>query len=259
MIMNAKTALEISRRVAEEVESAVRQLAGKSEAGITVGMGKDGTPTKKIDQVAENAALKVLGEYDLTVVSEEAGVTGEGEVYVALDPVDGTFNAEKGIPVYSITLCFSRSRRLRDTFFGYVRNLATGEEYYSDGRRSYRNGEEIRASDADSVKCNAIVYYPERRFPFRRVRIFGASSLEICYVADGRFDCFIDLRRGAGGRGFLRVYDIAASLFIARNAGAKISSLDGDSVWEKEISMDERFRIVVSGRKIHDSLLEMLV
>lgn len=257
--MNSKTALEISRRVAEEVERAVGGMAGSREAGITVGMGKDGTPTKKIDRLAENAALSVLREYDVIVVSEEAGVTGEGDVYVALDPIDGTFNAEKGIPVYSVTLCFSKSRKLRDTFFGYVRNLATGEEYYSDGVKSYRNGEEIRASETDSLECNAIIYYPDRKLPFRRVRIFGASSLEICYVADGRFDCFVDLRKGPGGRGFLRVYDISASLFIARNAGARISSLDGDDVWEKEITMDERFRIVVSGRKIHDRLVEMLV
>ncbi|WP_457591206.1 inositol monophosphatase family protein [Geoglobus sp.] len=257
--MNSKEALEISRRVAEEVERVVKGLAGSREAGITVGMGKDGTPTKKIDKVAENAALGVLREYDVTVVSEEAGVTGEGDVYVALDPIDGTFNAEKGIPVYSVTLCFSRSRKLGDVFFGYVKNLATGEEYHSDGEGAYRNGERIFASEAESLECNAIVYYPDRELPFRRVRIFGASSLEICYVADGRFDCFIDLRKGPGGRGFLRVYDISASLFIAKGAGARISSLDGDGVWEKEISMDERFRVVVSGEKIHDRLVEMLL
>ncbi|AKG91271.1 D-fructose 1,6-bisphosphatase [Geoglobus ahangari] len=257
--MNPEKALEISRRVAEEVEKAISGIAGTREAGEVVGMGKDGTPTKRIDKLAEQAALRVLGEYNVTVVSEEVGVTGEGDVYVALDPIDGTFNAEKGVPIYSVTLLFSKSRKLGDAFFGYVKNLATGEEYYSDGVKSYRNGKEIRASSTESLRCNAIVYYPNRDLPFRRVRIFGASSLEICYVADGRFDCFIDLRKGENGRGFLRVYDISASLFIAKNAGARVSSLDGDDIWEKEIAMDERFRIVVSGEKIHDRLIEMLL
>ncbi len=255
--MKTSEALEISRRIAEEVEKAVRRIAGSTEAGVTVGMGKDGTPTKKIDRVAEDIALKILGEYDLKVITEESGVVGDGDVTVALDPLDGTFNAVNGIPFYSIALCFSSKSTLDGTFFAYVRNLAFGTEYYSDGK-SYRDGKRIRVRETEDIKCNAIMYYPAKRYPFRRMRVFGSSALEICMVADGTFDCFVDIRKGENGKGFLRVFDISASLYIAKNAGAEISSLDGDEVWAKRFSMDERFRIAVSSRSLHKKLLDVI-
>lgn len=254
--MTPKDALEISRKVAENVERRIKNAVGSPEAGITVGMGKDGTPTKKIDKIAEDAALEILREEDVVVVSEEAGVVGEGDVFVALDPIDGTFNATVGVPIYSVSLCFSRSQTLGGTFLGYVRNLATGDEYYAD-RNSYKNGKKIRVRDVERLEdCNVVFYYPVKMYPFKRLRILGSASLEICMVADGTFDCFIDIRK-KDGRGYLRVYDVAASLFIAKNAGAAITDLDGN-LEDKKISMEERFRLVVSNEKIHEKVKSIL-
>ena len=254
--MIPQEALKISRHVAEEVRKAIEPIAGRRSAGKDVGMGKDGTPTKLIDKVAEDAALRVLEEYEVTVVSEEAGVTGEGRTIVAMDPIDGTFNATRGIPVYSLALCFSSSQKLKDIFFSYVTNLATGDEWYADSV-AYKNGEEIRVSERDSVYCNAIMYYPTKDYGFRRVRIFGSAALEICFVADGSVDCFIDIRDN-GGRGMLRVYDIAASIYIAWKAGAVVSDDRGREVWDKRITMDERFKLVIANQTLHKRLLEIL-
>ncbi|AEA47216.1 inositol monophosphatase family protein [Archaeoglobus veneficus] len=254
--MRSSEALEISRHVAEEVRKAVLPIAGSKEAGIEVGMGKDGTPTKRIDRIAEDAALAVLKDYDVRVITEESGVVGDGEVIVALDPVDGTFNAAKGVPIYSVALCFSRGEKIEDTFFGYVINLATGVEYWAD-EKAYKDGEPITVSDSDSLRCNAIMYYPRREYGFKRIRIFGSAALEICFVADGSFDCFIDIRKGAG-KGLLRVYDVAASLFIAKKAGAIVTDDRGNDIGNKRFTMDERFRLVVANEKLHPKLLEVL-
>jgi myo-inositol-1(or 4)-monophosphatase len=254
--MSPKEALEISRAVGEEVKKNIAKIVGKKESSIEVGMGKDGTPTKKIDKVAEDAALKILRQYDVTVVSEEAGVVGDGDIYVALDPIDGTFNATRGIPVYSVSLCFSRSKLLADTFFGYVVNLATGVEYWAD-ENAYRNGEKISVSKQDSTRCNAIMYYPKREYGFKRIRIFGSAALEICYVAEGSFDCFIDIRE-KNGRGMLRVYDVAAAIHIAKKAGAVVTDVSGESIDNKRIDMDERFRLVIANNNLHPKLLELI-
>jgi len=50
--MTPKEALEISRKVAENVEQKIKDVVGRSDAGIIVGIGKDGTPTKKIDKLS---------------------------------------------------------------------------------------------------------------------------------------------------------------------------------------------------------------
>ena len=159
--MKEREALEISREVAEEVRRAVIRIAGTKESGEIVGMGKDGTPTKRIDKVAEDVALSVLRRYDVRIVSEEAGIVGDGDVYVALDPIDGTFNATRGIPLYSVTLCFSKGN-LGSAFFGYVMNLATGDEYYTLNGKAFKNGERIEVSSKENVEdCDAIFYFTE--------------------------------------------------------------------------------------------------
>ena len=255
--MREREALDISRKVAEEVRKAVLKIAGKRESDEVVGMGKDGTPTKRIDKVAEDVAISILKEYDVVIVSEEAGVVGNGDVYVALDPIDGTFNATRGIPMYSISLCFSKGD-LGSSFLGYVMNLATGDEYYSMHGKSFKNGEGIRVSGKGSIsESDAIFYYPYENYGFKRLRIYGSASLEICLVAEGAVDCFIDIRR-TDGRGFLRIYDVAAGVFIAKNAGAKVTDDRGRSVDGKRFDMKERLTLVVANPTLHGEILKVL-
>ncbi|WP_086976201.1 bifunctional fructose-1,6-bisphosphatase/inositol-1-monophosphatase [Archaeoglobus fulgidus] len=251
--MDERDALRISREIAGEVRKAIASMPLR-ERVKDVGMGKDGTPTKAADRVAEDAALEILRKERVTVVTEESGVLGEGDVFVALDPLDGTFNATRGIPVYSVSLCFSYSDKLKDAFFGYVYNLATGDEYYADSSGAYRNGERIEVSDVEQLYCNAIIYYPDRKFPFKRMRIFGSAATELCFFADGSFDCFLDIRPGK----MLRIYDAAAGVFIAEKAGGKVTELDGESLGNKKFDMQERLNIVAANEKLHPKLLELI-
>ncbi|WP_456329569.1 bifunctional fructose-1,6-bisphosphatase/inositol-1-monophosphatase [Archaeoglobus sp.] len=251
--MDERDALRISREIAKNVRKAVSAMPLK-ERVKEVGMGKDGTPTKAADKVAEEAALEILKKESVTVVTEESGVVGEGDVFVALDPLDGTFNATRGVPVYSVSLCFSQSDKLKDAFLGYVYNLATGDEYYADSTGAYRNGERIRVSDESSLYCNAIIYYPNKDYPFKRMRIFGSAATELCFFADGSFDCFIDIRPGK----MLRIYDAAAGVFIAERAGGKVTEIDGSSLGNKKFDMQERLNIVAANEKLHAKLLELV-
>ncbi len=256
--MTPKEALDLAKKVGEYVRKEVSRIVGSGECGITVGIGKDGTPTKRIDMVAERTALEILKEYDVTVITEESGVVGSGDVVVSLDPIDGTFNAVKNIPLYSISLCFSNSYLFRDTFCGYVLNLATGDEYYSLNESSYKNGSIIHVSDVDEPRdANVLFYYPAKPYPFKRIRILGSASLEICYVADGTFDAFIDTRF-RGGKGFLRPFDVCSALFIAKNAGAKITDHSGNDLNDKKLTMDERYTLIVANPKLHEKLLKVI-
>ena len=253
--MTPREALEIARKVGEFVRKGVSGMVGTADANEVVGIGSDGTPTKKIDLIAERIALDILKEYDVKVITEESGVEGEGETVVSLDPIDGTFNAVNSIPIYSISLCFSRSLRFGDTFLGYVMNLATCDVYYSLNGKSYKNDSRIRVSNRKSLKdSNVLFYYPKKSYPFKRIRILGCASLEICYVAEGVFDGFVDVRDG----GYLRPFDVCASLFICKNAGAKISDHRGRGLEEKMLTMDERFTLVVSNPYIHDDILSVI-
>jgi len=110
-------------------------------------MGADGTPTKSIDRIAENAVLCELRSSGLgfRVLSEEIGevlIGKQPDYFLHLDPLDGTFNAIKGIPFYSVSIYLSRD----DCHFGYVCDLARGTRYFA---QSWAGGL-VRAVAGDS-------------------------------------------------------------------------------------------------------------
>ena len=111
--------------LADAVQRAVAQMEG--DPGEIVGRGADGAPSARIDQAAEAAVLRVL-EYEgssLNVLSEEAGFVGrKGDSTLVLDPIDGTHNAVRGVPAYSVSLAIGQTA-LSDIEEGLVRDLVT--------------------------------------------------------------------------------------------------------------------------------------
>ncbi|MEG3055548.1 MAG: inositol monophosphatase family protein [Methanoculleus sp.] len=77
----------------------------------SVKMGADGTPTKKIDQIAEDIVVDYFTHrpFCQRLISEELGcvdMNGErGTIF--LDPIDGTYNAIAGIPFYALSIAYA--------------------------------------------------------------------------------------------------------------------------------------------------------
>ena len=135
-------------QMGKQVEERIRDLVGTPEGGETVRMGADQTPTKTIDQVAEDCVLAFLKEHPLCslLISEEAGkVTLDGERgTIFLDPVDGTFNAVAGIPFYALSVAYAEGGYTQKA---YVRNLASGETFTAEkGSFARCNKKPIRVS-----------------------------------------------------------------------------------------------------------------
>ncbi|HMB44715.1 MAG TPA: bifunctional fructose-bisphosphatase/inositol-phosphate phosphatase [Candidatus Methanoperedens sp.] len=249
--------------VAAEIKMAVSGLIGKPEAGVTLKIGADGTPTEKIDQVAENAALSVL-EADgrsMLFVSEELGekrIGGKPEFTFVLDPVDGTFNAVNNIPFFCVPIAIGNSN-LSDIRYGFVRNLVNGDIYSAEkGKGAFRNDMKIHVSGISELSKLSVLSYSHRphavlinNHSVRRVRVFGCAGLELCYVASGIFDAFFDMR------GMLRVTDIAASKLIVEEAGGKITDEKG-KLLNTPLDVKKRVNIIASNGIAHDKLLELV-
>lgn len=221
--------------IADEVYTCTKPLIGTKEGDRIVRIGADNTPTKVIDEVAETCILTILRKYKLCarVVSEEAGVvemTGkEGTVF--LDPIDGTFNALAGIPFYALSIAFARDGVIQKAF---VRNLAHNETFTAEiGKGAFVNGTPIHVSETKELNHSSLCMYGRKSHygqistlfqDIRRSRQFGASALELCYVAAGRLDGFIDIR------GSLRVTDAAAGVLICREAGGEVTDSNGNAI-----------------------------
>lgn len=250
---------ELCRDVADAVQEAVAPLFGDDSAREVVDVGADGTPTKHIDRVGENAALEVLENYgDLRVVSEERGevVYGDPGPVVALDPVDGTYNASRGIPFYSLSMGVLDTDSVDEVMFGYVRELSSGESFSAiRGEGAYINGTPLEVTEESVPGAMTVggVYNIEGFDPgvFKRVRLLGCSSLELCYVAAGRLDGFLDMRSR------LRVVDFAAGKLIVEEAGGVVTNGAGEDV-VNAIAIDQRSSLVAANPDGHKALLEVV-
>ena len=254
--------LSACSQMADLVEESIRDLVGTKEGGITVRMGADLTPTKKIDEIAEDCILQFLEENPLCklLISEEAvKVPFKGEQgTIFLDPVDGTFNAVAGIPFYALSIAYAEEGMVRQAF---VRNLASGETFTAiRGKSALCNNKPIRVSNVMNLDECAMSVYGRKFDPtrvmqlgqkIRRWRLLGASALELCYVGCGRIDGFIDLRDT------LRVTDAAAGMLVCTEAGGKVSDLEGGTIrFPDEVTIGRC--IVATNGAVHHKVIEYL-
>jgi fructose-1,6-bisphosphatase/inositol monophosphatase family enzyme len=214
-----------------------------------IGIGADGTPTKYIDKIAEDAAIKFLKKSDLKVnlLSEEAGFLDfNGEYTFVLDPVDGTRNAYRGIPFFSVSLGIGKSS-LSDIEFGIVKNIPNGNIYLAEKNQgAYLDNKRIMVPD---VPCKTLISSLTLGKNFDEVtlaladkdivRSLGSASLEMCMVATGALDFYIV------GNEYIRVIDIAAATLILREAGGVVTNIKGKEL-DMPLNLDERSSVIAA-------------
>lgn len=246
--------LGILEACSQRMKDAVLRLFGSVEGGAELGMGAGGDMIKKIDLAAEDALIRALRDLGVscTLVSEEAGIKKVGSTpsscYLVTDPLDGTTNALRGTPFMAISLAVSATPYLKDVEAALVCDPIHDVSYTAErGKGAFRNRERIRPSkvtslgeavigvDFNMLKIRELL---PRLLPLlekvKHLRHFGADALELCYVADGKTDAFLDIR------GKLRVTDMAGAYLILREAGGIISTPEGE---ELDVVLDAAQRV----------------
>ena len=228
---------ECSQKIREEVIG----FFGSAEASVAFGVGAGGDAMKKIDLAAEKALTDTLKAHGIsyTLISEESGIRKIGttpeKLYVTVDPVDGTTNAIRGLPFMATSIAVSKAPNLLDVEVALVTDLFHNVTYTAKrGCGALRNEEKISPSKTSSLE-ESVIGVDFNTFKIRElanslmpllgeakhIRHLGANALEICYVADGTTDAFIDMR------GKLRTTDVAAAYLILREAGGIMVTPEG--------------------------------
>lgn len=177
----------------------------------------------RCDLVADQAALDVLQGAGLAVLSEETGVhRSSGELIVALDPVDGSTNAARGLPWFATSVCVLDGEGPR---LALVVNQATGERFEAvRGRGALRNGRPM-APTACETMADAVVGLaglPPLWLGWRQMRALGAAALDLCAVACGHLDAYIDCSAGAHSP-----WDYLGGMLVCQEAGAHVAEAAG--------------------------------
>ena len=230
-----------------------------------VGMGADGTPTSFIDSVAEKAILDFVDErgLEVNILSEEIGLIDRGhEDLLVIDPVDGTYNCKNGIPYFSVSIALGRND-LDGIKLGVVQNIPTGDVFFAEkGGGAFLNNERISTKPVNKNDMTIASYFGkvvdpvsshEIAYRFRKVRAFGAASLDLCAVASGQVDAFyLKLKSDHPS---LRITDIAAAILILREAGGEAYHLDGRRL-EMTLALEDRDNMFAIG---DNATLEMML
>lgn len=235
-------------RLLRDMASAVARVVKSTPMerfGAELRMGADGTPTKMVDDLAEQEILRILraGDAGLNLLSEEAGFVdlGGAKVLVA-DPIDGTTNAARGIPFYCVSLAVGTAA-LSDVEVGLVMNLATGDVFEAaKGKGATLNGRPIRVRAPEGERVYSVGLPKEEAAPRGILRSFGASALEMCLVGQGALDAY------HYAKPILRIIDIAASTLIVREAGGVVLDRAGKDL-ELPLSLSPRFGLTAASTR----------
>lgn len=141
------------------------------------------------------------------------------DVVAVIDPIDGSTNASMGLPWYATSICAVDAS---GPLASVVTNQATGVTYTAvRGAGAARDSEPIRPSDCERL-ADAIVIVnakPPPTIRWRQYRALGAAALDMCAVADGTADAYIDFGSG------LAPWDYLGALLVCREAGATVGSV----------------------------------
>jgi myo-inositol-1(or 4)-monophosphatase len=224
--------LDVLHRVADAVGDV---LANNSDWSLS---GKRRSQYS-VDLLADAAALKILHEAGCTVLSEESGITGAGDgLFVVMDPLDGSINASRGVKWFATALCVLDENGMRASL---VANQAGPNDRWSAtrGGGAFKNGRPIAPTNCVDLS-RAIVGVSgivKVRPGWAQFRALGAAALDICLVAEGVLDGWIDFNSHGG-------WDYMASLLVCREAGVAVREMeDRDPVVRDH---DDRRTLVVS-------------
>jgi myo-inositol-1(or 4)-monophosphatase len=244
--------LALCRDAVADVRRVLDERPSRGDREPVVGTGRGGDDTTLIDAAAEKAVLgRFRGLEGVTIVSEEAGILGSGEVHVVVDPIDGSLNAKRGIPFFSLSIAVASGPTMGDVDFGFVHDFGTGEEWTATRGEGARLGGSALGGDLPkdpieilSFEATRTDLVAEKAAAFvglaYRLRIMGSLAISLCHLAAGRVDAVCSLKPA-------RSVDIAAAQLLVRERGLAIDLPDSPPFAEAPLDLEGRSRVVAAG------------
>ena len=226
----------------------------------------------EVDHMSEKLIISAIRDafpHD-AFLAEESGrieavpAPGESEVDLTeqrvwiIDPLDGTVNYANGIPVFCVSVGLAIAGV---PVLGVIYDPVRDELFSAQAGLGARlDGEPIRHPAKERlVDCVVSLSLPRGGWARRDAKIrksirvsrsMGSAALALVYVANGRFDAFVQ----AGG---LSLWDICAAGLIASEGGASVTALDGNA-WFDMSRASKSIGVVAAAPTHHRTLLELL-
>jgi myo-inositol-1(or 4)-monophosphatase len=252
------------------VRAAVLPLIGTEAGRQELGHGAGGDRTVELDRSAEAEALaelRVVAEAGdgFSVLSEEAGLVDMGAAFprVLLDPVDGSRNAKRGIPVVGLMLALADGPTLADIRLGFVLNTVSGERWHAvHGGGAYRQGRRftpmrhapegrigilsLETSTRSLLSAGPLIQRAAR------LRMLGSTALALAHTASGGVDVHCTPTPH-------RVFDTSAGVLMLREVGGVATDVKGRPLGDLPADLESQTTAVCSAHPdLHRLALDAL-
>ena len=176
--------------------------------------------------------LKKLSSFNILSEENDEKVLNQNDYNWILDPLDGSFNYLRGIPLYCISLGLWMGN---EPILGVIYDLTQDDIYHGIiGENAYKNKKKISVSrvniSSDAVLCTGfpvnysyskdnVINFVNNVQNYKKIRLFGSAAMSLSFVACGRVDAYIE--------DDIMIWDVAAGIAIVKAAGGQVNFTNG--------------------------------
>ena len=176
--------------------------------------------------------LKKLSSFNILSEENDEKVLNKNDYNWILDPLDGSFNYLRGIPLYCISLGLWMGN---EPILGVIYDLTQDDIYHGIiGEDAYKNKIKISVSSvnisSDAVLCTGfpvnysyskdnVINFVNNVQNYKKIRLFGSAAMSLSFVACGRVDAYIEDN--------IMIWDVAAGIAIVKAAGGQVNFTNG--------------------------------
>jgi histidinol-phosphatase len=233
-------------------EIAMRYYRG----GFEITIKPDQTPVTQADREAEETITAMLRRAfpDVGFLGEEFGQQGPTDRRWIIDPIDGTKNFVRHLPIWAVLIALEEEGEVTA---GVVLNPVSGDLFWArKGEGAYGNGERLRVSDCGAMKDAFLLHSslsllrPTPYWPgfvrlvdgTSRTRGFG-DYYGYCLVAEGKGEIYVEAD--------LKPWDVAPMKILIEEAGGRLTDFAGrPNIYDGTV--------VATNGRLHEETLRLL-
>ena len=179
-----------------------------------------------IEELNKKSSFNILSE------ENEDNTLLKGEYNWILDPLDGSYNYYRGIPIYCISLALWNGY---EPVLGVIYDLTKNDIYHTIiGESAYKNKDQINVSEVKdyseasistgfpvnfTYSRSSVTKFIDNVQKYKKIRLFGSAGMSLTFLASGKIDAYFEEN--------IMIWDVAAGISLVKGAGGQVRYRNG--------------------------------
>ncbi len=214
----------------------------------------------KVDLLSERKIMDIISKKypNHSFLTEESGqIKKDSEYLWIVDPIDGTTNFVSSLGNFAVCIALAKNN---EVLIGAVYDPCLDNMYFAEkGKGAFLNNKKIKVSNKNNLSESILAFNLPSNVEisrktlsllgkiygnFRGIRNFGAAALNMCYLAEGKFDVYFTK--------IIKAWDVAAAKLVVEEAGGKVTDIKN-----KKWKLNDK-TMAASNKILHDKFIKLL-